>query len=48
MKKYNVKNYIRYKEDVKRVVARIPIKDYVDYTDEELKVIISSFSRKCS
>ena len=28
MKKYNIKNYIRYKEDVKLAVGRIPIKDY--------------------
>jgi len=27
MKKYNIKNYIRYKEDVKRAIARITIKD---------------------
>jgi RNA polymerase sigma factor (sigma-70 family) len=52
MKKYNVKNYIRYKEDVKRVVARIPIKDYVDYTNEELKVLflplVENVARKFS
>jgi RNA polymerase sigma factor (sigma-70 family) len=52
MKKYNVKNYIRYKEDVKRVVARIPIKDYVDYTDEELKILflplVENVARKFS
>ena len=39
MKKYNVKNYIRYKEDVKEAIANIPIKDFIEYTDEELKVI---------
>ena len=39
MKKYNVKNYIRYKEDVKNAIAAIPIKNFVDYTPEELKVI---------
>ncbi len=52
MKKYNVKNYIRYKEDVKRVVARIPIKDYVDYTNEELKILflplVENVARKFS
>jgi len=39
MKKYNVKNYIRYKEDVKEAIANIPIKDFIEYTDKELKVI---------
>jgi len=39
MKKYNVKNYIRYKEDVKQAIANIKLKDFVDYTNEELKVI---------
>ena len=39
MKKYNVKNYIRYKEDVKISVANIPLKRFIDYTPKELKVI---------
>lgn len=39
MKKYNVKNYIRYKEDVKQAVANIELKDFVDYTNKELKII---------
>jgi len=39
MKKYNVKNYIRYKEDIKSSIARIPKKRFVDYTPSELKVI---------
>ena len=39
MKKYNVKNYIRYKEDVKEAIANIPIRDFVEYTNKELKVI---------
>ena len=39
MKKYNVKNYIRYKEDVKQSIANIQLKDFVDYTNEELKII---------
>tara|TARA_R100000734_G_C3304999_1_gene95516 strand:+ start:519 stop:1274 length:756 start_codon:yes stop_codon:yes gene_type:complete len=39
MKKYNVKNYIRYKEDIKRKIKSIPIKRFVDYTPEELKII---------
>jgi len=39
MKKYNIKNYIRYKEDVKQAIANVQLKDFVDYTSEELKVI---------
>ena len=39
MKKYNVKNYIRYKEDVKLSIAAIPIKNFIDYKPSELKVI---------
>jgi len=39
MKKYNVKNYIRYKEDVKQSIANVQLKDFVDYTNEELKII---------
>jgi RNA polymerase sigma factor (sigma-70 family) len=39
MKKYNVKNYIRYKEDVKQAIANVELKDFVDYTNKELKVI---------
>ena len=39
MKKYNVKNYIRYKEDLKLSIAAIPVKNFIDYTPSELKVI---------
>ena len=39
MKKYNIKNYVRYKEDVKSSISRIPKKRFVDYTPSELKVI---------
>ena len=39
MKKYNIKNYIRYKEDVKLSIGRVPIKNFIDYTPSELKVI---------
>jgi len=52
MKKYNVKNYIRYKEDIKRAMAKINVKDYVDYTDNELKIIflplVENVARKFS
>ena len=39
MKKYNVKNYVRYKEDVKRAIKSIPNKSFIDYTPEELKIV---------
>ena len=39
MKKYNVKNYVRYKEDLKRSNGRIPIKNFIDYTPAELKIV---------
>ena len=39
MKKYNVKNYVRYKEDVKRAIKSIPSKSFIDYTPKELKII---------
>ena len=39
MKKYNIKNYVRYKEDVKRVIESVKQKRFVDYNPEELKVI---------
>ena len=52
MKKYNVKDYIRYKDDVKVSIARIPIKDFIDYTNNELKVIflplVENVARKFS
>ena len=34
MKKYNIANYIRYKEDVKSVIPND--KNYQDYTREEM------------
>ena len=39
MKKYNVKNYIRYKEDVKQAIKSVKKKQFVDYTPQELKII---------
>ncbi len=52
MKKYNIKNYIRYKEDVKLAVGRIPFKDYIDYTSDEYKIIflplVENIARKFS
>ena len=52
MKKYNVKNYIRYKEDIKQAISDIEIKDFIDYTNDELKIIflplVENISRKFS
>ena len=39
MKKYNIKNYVRYKEDVKRSIKAIKHKRFIDYTPLELKII---------
>src|SRR6056300_404684 len=36
MKKYNVTNYIRYKEDLEVVLERIPDKAFKDYSRNEL------------
>jgi len=50
MKKYNIKNYVRYKEDIKRVIESVKQKRFVDYNPEELKVIflplVENISRK--
>ncbi len=50
MKKYNIKNYVRYKEDIKIKIESIPKKRFVDYNSEELKVIflplVENISRK--
>ncbi len=53
MKKYNIKNYIRYKEDVKAAIKRIPKKDSFNlYTKEQLKVLflplVENVARKFS
>ena len=52
MKKYNIKNYIRYKEDVKLAVSKVPLKDYIYYTNEEYKIIflplVENIARKFS
>jgi len=51
MKKYNVKNYIRYKEDVKRAIKYIPRKhNFSLYSNKELEVLflplVENISRK--
>jgi len=52
MKKYNVKNYIRYKEEIKLAISKIPKKDYVEYNDSELKLLflplVENVARKFS
>ena len=52
MKKYNIKNYIRYKEDIKTAIAAVPIRDYIEYSDKELKIIflplVENIARKFS
>jgi len=39
MKKYNVKNYIRYKNDIKISIQNVNAKRFIDYNSEELKII---------
>ena len=39
MKSYNIKNYIRYKEDLEKSIKRIPKKEYKDYTRTEFITI---------
>ena len=50
MKKYNVKNYIRYKEDIKVAIQCVKTKRFIDYKPVELKVIflplVENISRK--
>ena len=50
MKKYNIKNYVRYKDDRKIAIQSIKSKRFVDYTPSELKVIflplVENISRK--
>ena len=53
MKKYNVKNYIRYKEDLKQAIKQIPKKpDFTLYNRDELKVLflplVENVARKFS
>ena len=41
MKKYNVQNYVRYKKDIEERIKRIPKKEWVDYTRNEMIVIFT-------
>ena len=50
MKKYNIKNYIRWKEDIKVAIKKIPNKPFVDLTNDQLKIkflpLVENISRK--
>ena len=50
MKKYNIQNYVRYKEDVKQAVARLKDKTWNEYTREELTTkflpLVENIARK--
>jgi len=50
MKKYNIQNYIRYKNDVKQAVARLEGKFWDEYTREELTTkflpLVENIARK--
>ncbi len=52
MKKYNIQNYIRYKEDVKYSIDRIGLKPFNEYTRDELIVtflpLVENLARKFS
>ena len=52
MKKYNVQNYIRYKEDVKTSIANLEGKFYDEYTRKELIIkflpLVENIARKFS
>ena len=46
MKKYNIQNYIRYKEDLKSSIAYIEGKFWDEYTRDELKSKLATTKRK--
>ena len=52
MKKYNIRNYIQYKKDVKSAIARLENKTWDEYTREELIVkflpLVENMARKFS
>lgn len=52
MKKYNVQNYIRYKDDVKKATSLIEEKKWDDYTRDELIIkflpLVENIARKFS
>ena len=52
MKKYNIRNYVRYKDDVKASINLIQFKAFQDYTRDELIVtflpLVENIARKFS
>lgn len=52
MKKYNIQNYVRYKEDVKKSISRIEDKSWDVYTRDELIIkflpLVENIARKFS
>ncbi len=50
MKHYNIQNYIRYKNDVEFAIKRIGIKDWHEYTRDELIItfmpLVENLARK--
>ena len=52
MKKYNIQNYIRYKNDVEKSIKRVPNKYWHEYTREELMIkflpLVENIARKFS
>ena len=53
MKKYNIQNYVRYKQDLKQAYKRLPQKfDYRDYSRDELIILfmplVENIARKFS
>jgi len=52
VKKYNVQNYVRYKKDIEESIKRIPKKDWVDYTRDEMIILftplVENLARKFS
>ena len=52
MKKYNVQNYVRYKKDIEENIKRIPKKEWIDYTRDEMIILftplVENLARKFS
>ena len=52
MKKYNIQNYVRYKEDVKSSIERVGEKSFNEYTRDELIIkflpLVENIARKFS
>ena len=52
MKSYNIKNYVRYKNDIAQAIKRIPNRDYHEYTRKELTILflplVENIARKFS